>query len=102
MEAPRGVLDAFGESWGPSGCSGDRLGSVLGARGAALEAYKSHLGRFPGRHGAVLGALSAMLEPYGELPRPFWTCPDGSGQRLADLLIFVVFSMVFVVFSTNS
>ena len=99
LEAPRAVLEAFGGSWGPSGRSGDRLGGVLGARGAALEAYKSRLGRFPGRHGAVLGALRSMLEPYGELPRRFWTRPDGSGQRLADLLISIVFCLrMFIVF----
>ena len=63
----------------------------MGAREAALEAYKSRLGRFPGRHGAVLGALRSMLEPYGEIPRPFWTRPDSSRQRLADLLKFIVF-----------
>ena len=81
--------------WGP-------LGGVLGARGAALEAYRSRLGRFPGRHRAVLGALGAMLEPSGELPRPLWTRPDGSWQHVADLLIFFVFSMNFIDFSMFS
>ena len=66
----------------------DHPGGILGAREVA---YKSRLGRFTGRHGAVLGALRATLEPYGELPRPFWTRPDGSGQRLADVLHFIFF-----------
>ena len=80
LEGLGGLLGALGTVW---------EGGVLGARPTALEAYKSCLGRFPGRHGAVLGALRAMLEPYGEVPRPFWPRPDGSGQRLVDLLFFI-------------
>ena len=64
------------------------LGAVLGP-GAILEAYKRRLGDSLGCLGAVLGAVKVILEPYGELPRQFWTRPDSSWQHLADLLNFL-------------
>ena len=80
----------------------ESLRRFLGALGTVLEASWQlsglswrRLGGSTGRHGAFLVALGAMLEPYGELPMPFWTCPDGSGQRLADLLNIIVILIDF-------
>ena len=95
MEAPRAVSEALGESWRPPGRSGGRPGGVSRARGAVLKPCERRLVSSQGCHGAVSGPLEAVLEPSGALPRPLWTHPDSSGQRLANLLNSIVFSIVF-------
>ena len=43
-----------------------------------------------------------MLEPSGDLHKPFGTNPDSSGQRLAEVMDFLVFGLFVLMMFVDS
>ena len=85
-------LSTLGSLWGAAGAKREASWALLGPSGACLGRCWTH-------PGGVLGAPGAVWEVSWEPLEPSGTRLGSSWQRFADMLNFIVFSMVFIVFS---
>ena len=103
-----GGLGGLLEPWRPFGRSRGGIGGLLGALGTNLEGSWAllgpsweRLGSSWARLGSFWRALGAVLAASCVLLRPSWARLESSWQRVADLAIFIIFLMDFLIFSRS-